>query len=257
MGLVNSLEYRFDFFIGILSTVFPVIIQVYLWSAIFSGSGSETMYGYSFTQMMAYIAIAGTVSKFVVTGIENLVNDDIHSGGLAVFLVKPVKYIPFRIFQMIGQKLVSTIIMIIFTVIVMIVLHFIIGFNVAFSTMLLFIPAIILAIILNFYLFFLVSISAFWLTEVGRFFHTIQIVIMVISGGIFPITVLGNTFVSIVKFLPFTYTIYFPISVVMGVMNSHEIFIGMLIQIIWIAVLYLLTRQLWNMGIKKYVAVGG
>jgi hypothetical protein len=123
--------------------------------------------------------------------------------------------------------------------------------------LLLFIPVLALATILNFYLFFLVSISAFWLIEVGRFFHTIQIVVMVISGGVFPITVLGNTFVSIVKLLPFTYTIYFPISVVTGALNSHDIFIGMLIQIIWIFVLYLLTKQLWRMGIKKYVAVGG
>ena len=257
MTLISSLEYRFEFFIGILSTIFPIIIQVFLWSAIYGVSGDSSMYGYNFSQMISYVFIAGTVSKFVVTGIEGVLNDDIHSGGLAEFLVKPVKYIPYRVCRMIGQKVTSTVIMILFTTVIVMLLHFTIGFKIYFSAVLLFVPALILATVLNFYIFFLMGTFSFWLTEAIRFFHSLQVIIMVLSGGVFPITVLGNTYVHISELLPFSYTTYFPISVVTGAMPLYDILYGIFIQVIWITVLYTVSNMVWRRGIKRYVAVGG
>jgi len=257
MGLERSLEYRFEFFINIISTFFPIIIQVFLWFAIYSGTGQGQMYGYSLPQMLAYVAIAGAVGKFVVTGIEYMVNEDIHSGGLAVFLVKPVKYVRFRIFQVMGEKFTSSITMLIFTAAVIAVLRISVGFEINFWNILSFIIALLLAAFLNFYIFFLVSISAFWLTEVGRFFHALQVIIMVISGGVFPISVFGEGYVAVSRYFPFQYTTYFPIGVLTGAVNTTEIYTGIFLQIVWIIILWLVSNVLWRVGLKRYVAVGG
>ena len=257
IGLQNSLEYRFEFFVGILSTLFPILIQVFLWYAIYSGTGQTDMYGYSFSQMLAYVALAGAVGKFVMTGIENMVNDDIHSGGLSVFLVKPVRYIPFRLLQAVGQKFASTVTMILFTAVSLAVLRLTVGFEISLTSLCLFIPSLLLALLLNFFLFFIVSVSAFWLTEAGRFFHALSVVIMVASGGVFPITVFGGTYVAVSRFLPFQYTSYFPISVMTGAVPVPEALTGMLIQLAWAAALLALTNLVWRAGLKRYVAVGG
>ncbi len=257
IGLQHSLEYRFEFFVGILSTLFPIVIQVFLWLSLYKGSGQQTMYGYSFPQMLAYIAIAGAVGKFVVTGIENMVNIDIHTGGLAAFIVKPVKYVPFRLLQAIGQKFTSFVTMFIFTAVAIIALKITVGFEISLYSVGLFIAVLLLALFLNFFIFFIISLSSFWLTEVGRFFHALQVVIMVASGGVFPITIFGDTYVAISRFLPFQYTSYFPISVMTGVLPVEEILTDMLVQIIWITVLLVLSKIIWQAGIKQYVAVGG
>ena len=86
---------------------------------------------------------------------------------------------------------------------------------------------------------------------------TIRVVIMVISGGVFPITVLGDTFVNVMKFLPFMYTTYFPISVVTGALPLEEILVSYGFQTLWIGMLGVLIRLVWRRGMRQYVNVGG
>ena len=257
MGLVHSLEYRFEFFVNILSTLFPILIQVFLWFAIYGGTGSEALYGYSFAQMLAYVAVAGAVSKFINTGVEITVNNDIHSGGLAQFIIKPVKYIPFRLAQAAGQKFSSSVTMVAFTAAVLLVLNLSVGFEINPAGACLFVVSLLTAAVLNFFIFFMLSVAGFWLTEVGRFFHALQITVMVASGGVFPITIFGENYIFISRFLPFQYTSFFPISVMTGALGYGEIVSGMVIQLIWIAALAIVSSLLWRIGIKRYVAVGG
>ena len=87
MGILSSMEYRFDFFIGFIGMIFPIVIQVFLWLAVYGGTGDEEMYGYNFSQMIAYVVIASLVGRVVNTGVESTINNDIHSGGLAKYLV--------------------------------------------------------------------------------------------------------------------------------------------------------------------------
>jgi len=164
VGVANSMEYRFDFFMNLLSTIFPIIMQVFLWNVMFSGAGTDRMYGYTFSQMILYVVMAGAVSKFTSTGVENAVNDDIHSGGLAKFVVKPVNYIFFRLTGAIGQKFSAMVTMLGLTAASLFVLRFIVNFSIKPESVILFIFSLALAVILNFYIFFCISMIAFWLT---------------------------------------------------------------------------------------------
>jgi ABC-2 type transport system permease protein len=257
VGLANSMEYRFDFFVDILSTAFPVILQVFLWIAMYENSVTGSMYGYTFPQMIMYVVVAGAVSKFTSTGIEEVVNEDIHSGGIAKYITKPVSYILFRLAGVLGQKFSSMITMILLTVASLSTLYFTFGYQIKPLSVLLFVPALILAAILNYYIFFCISMFAFWLTEIGSFFHAMKVVIMVLSGGVFPIEVFGSSFITISKFLPLSYTINVPIRILTGSAVLEEAFQVLVIQLFWILLLSVLSNILWNKGIKKYVAVGG
>ena len=257
IGLQSSLEYRFDFFLGILSTLFPIIIQIFLWGAIYEGTGQETMYGYDFAQMLAYVTIAGVVGKFVMTGVESIVNNDIRTGGLSAFIVKPVRYIPFRLMQATGQRFTSFITMFVFTVVSISILILKVGFKIHLYAVFLFIPTLLLAMFLNFFIFFVISILAFWFTEVGRFFNGLQVIVMVASGGVFPITIFGDTYVAVSRFLPFQYTSFFPISVMTGALTVMDILYGMIVQLVWVIVLMVLSNLFWRVGLKRYIAAGG
>jgi ABC-2 type transport system permease protein len=257
MGFANSMEYRFDFVVSLVSTIFPIIIQIFLWTAIYRSSGNAVLYGYSFPQMIMYTMLAGAVSMFIRTGVEHEINDDIHSGKLANMLIKPISYIPFRITHAIGEKITSIIVMIVFSVVVTITLHFIIGFDIAVINLVLFVPAIIMAFVLNFFIFFCVSTSAFWITEANRFFYAINIIIMVASGGVFPIDIFGEVYVKVLNFLPIIYTTTFPIKIANGAYTVNQITNGLLVQAGWIVAFSILAKLLWTRGCRKFVAVGG
>lgn len=258
IGFLRALEHRFDLFTGLFGAVFPIVVQLFLWTAIYNSTGKSTeVYGYTFSQMIAYVIIAALVNKVVNTGVENVINEDIHTGGIAKYLIKPVNYIGFRFMQTTGQQIPSLISVLLLSLTTSVVLHFTIDFTTSPAKMLLFVIALLFGVILNFFIFLLISMSAFWITEAGSFFMTVQVVIMVASGGVCPITVLGDTFVSVMEYLPFIYTTYFPIQIITGPSALSDIAFGLLIQICWITVLSLFSAFVWRKGIRHYVAVGG
>lgn len=256
-GVSNSMEFRFDFLMNLIGTVFPILMQVFIWSAMYGDSGCDAMYGYTFPQMILYVVVAGAVAKFTNTGVEYMVNEDIHSGGIARYLVRPVNYVAFRLCDAVGNKFVSMISMVFLTLGALLLLFFAVDFVVTPTAVLLFFLSLALAAVLNFFIFFCLSTLAFWLTEIGNFFHAISVVIMVMSGGIFPVSVFGSTYESISRYIPLTYTINYPIQILSGAAGITEAVEVLCIQLIWIFLLAVLGRCSWHLGLKKYVAVGG
>jgi ABC-2 type transport system permease protein len=122
---------------------------------------------------------------------------------------------------------------------------------------LMFMPTLLFALILNFLIFFCVGMWAFWLSEIGFLFEAVRIVIVVLSGGIFPLEIFGSTVCGLLKYLPFAYAVGFPVDVLIGTVTGPAVIIGLVSQIIWIGLLLLFSGYLWNIGSKKFLAAGG
>lgn len=46
--------------------------------------------------------------------------------------------------------------------------------------------------ILNFFIFYCVALLSFWLTDVHLLFGTVSVVLVVVSGGVFPMDIFGK-----------------------------------------------------------------
>ena len=257
LGISTAMEYRVNFILSLISSVFPIIIQVFLWTAIFNSSDSSMVYGYTYEQMITYTLLGVSVSKFVYAGFEMEINNDIKMGGLNKYIIRPISYFPFRLFTFLGEKTFSLLLFSIFITGIIFILPQFVDITFLPSNVFLFVIVLFFAVILNFTIFFVVAMLAFWLHEVSRFFSTIQIVTIVIGGGIFPIDVFGDKLYHFLLLLPFQYTTYFPVNILNGRMAYNEIMNGLVMQMIWILMLGGLSILLWNRGLKKYVAVGG
>jgi len=257
MGMQVSLEYRLSFILSMISTVFPIIIQVFLWKAIFHSASNSTVYGYSYPQIIMYTIMAGLVAKLVSTGFEYEINGDIKNGGLNTYIVRPIDYFSYRLFRFIGEKILFLVLLLLISFITLRILNVLLGLEIKFNNVLMFIFVLFLSIILNFLLHFSIGILAFWLTEVSRLFGTINIILIIISGGIFPLDIFGANIVKLIKLLPFAYTIQFPINTLSGKLAQGEISQGIIIQLLWTGLLVIISNTLWKKGLKKYVAVGG
>lgn len=105
LGFETALEYRINFLILLISAAYPIIIQTFLWTAIFQNSGETVVYGFTYRQMIAYTFLAGLVARIVRTGFEYEIMDDVKTGKFSKFLVQPLGYFPYRICSYFGQKL--------------------------------------------------------------------------------------------------------------------------------------------------------
>jgi ABC-2 type transport system permease protein len=257
LGVQSAMEYRMDFLLGMVSAVWPIFIQYFLWTSIYGGSGQQSLFGYTYAQMITYTIMANIVQRLTRTGFEYEMNDDIKNGGLDKFMIRPVGYFQYRMATFVGSKIAQFLVMFIFMLGAIVTVNLVYGDVIAPLNILYFIVALIMAFVLNFIIFFCVGMLAFSLTEIGFLFEAVRIVFIAFSGGIFPLDVFGPKVVAIMNFLPFKYTVNFPVDVLSGRVAGLDVLSGCMVQLVWIAALSFLSIRLWNIGQKKYVAAGG
>jgi ABC-2 type transport system permease protein len=257
MGFQLALEYRINFAISLISAAYPIFIQSFLWTAIYRNTSESVVFGYTYRQIIAYTFLASLVSRIVRTGFEYEIMDDIKSGRFSKFLVQPLGYFPYRLANFFGQKLVSLAMILSILVFMLVGLNAFWDVSLQFSRIVLFLVTLALAMALNFLIFYCISSIAFWIIEIGFLFEGVRIVFILLSGGIFPLEVFGERFVQLMNFLPFKYTVNYPINVLNGKIPGDEVVLGLLMQCIWIAACVFLAKYLWRVGSKRYVAVGG
>jgi len=256
IGLRGALEYRLNFVFSILSAVSPVVIQTALWTSLYSPGSGETLFGFTYAQMIAYTVVANLVSRLVRTGFEYELNADIRTGGLDRYLVKPIGYFGFRLFVFLGSKSVQTGITLVLLAIATWVLNAVLGVPMSVAAALAFAASLVVAFVLNFLIFWCVGMAGFWLTEIGFLFEAARIVIITASGGIFPLAVFGPSVRAALDMLPFRFTIQFPTELLCGRIPTGQIAADFALSFVWIVVLAALACALWRAGIRRFAAVG-
>ena len=256
MGLQKALAYRADFLLTLASCIFPILMQVCLWSALYAAGAADTG-GYTYEQMILYTLLAGITARIVATGFENDVAQDIKDGGLNKYLVKPVDYGGYYFAQFLGGKAGPIAFLLAVTTAVLAGAAAVLG--TAFSPLRLGLYALSLAgaTFLNFVLFYAIALLGFWLTEIRQLFGTIAIVILVASGGVFPLDIFGPVGRWMAAALPFGYTTQFCVNIVTGRLAPGQIALGFAAQWLWAGAFTALCAVLWRQGAKRYTAVGG
>lgn len=257
LSVESSMEYRTNFFMNIFSSIFMMVAQGFLWTAIFNSTTQKIIYGYTYTEMMTYTIMAGIISKLVSASFGRQIASDIKSGGLNKFLVQPIDYMNYNMSVFLGKKVSESGFILIFSLIIIFLCNSFWNFNISLINFLCVIVPILLAIIINFFIFYCLSSLAFLMTEVSVLFFGLDVITSILSGAYFPIDIFGEKVLYIINLLPFQYTLYFPLNVMNGRISGQGLLLGVAIQIAWIMILYLLARLLWRIGIKKYIAIGG
>lgn len=257
LAFQNGMEYRTDFLLSIISGSFIIVVQCFLWTAVFRSSPLDMINGYTYSQMIIYSVLSGVVSKLVSAGFEGEIADDIKTGGLSKFIAQPINYFTYRVCNFFGGKTVQTGIVLIILVLMMMMSAQVWGIKVEIVRVLLFFVSILLGLFLNFLLFYAISSLAFSVTEVWGIFIAFNQGVYLLSGAIFPLDIFGDKAYAFFSFLPFQYIVFFPVNIINGHMSIHEIGNGLVMQAVWIAALVMLSKICWASGMKKYVAVGG
>lgn len=256
IGFRNALEYRFNFVATLLAAVSPVVIQIALWRNIYGSRGDNSLFGFTYAQMIAYTVVANLVGRLVRTGFEYEVNADIRTGGLDRYLVKPIGYFGFRLFVFLGTKAAQTVVIALALAAAVLILGAALGFPLEAASVLGFVASVPVAFALSFLIYWCVGLLGFWLTEIGFLFEALRIIIITASGGIFPLSVFGPRGEAILGALPFRFTIQFPTEILCGRVESAQILQGFALSLLWIGVLTGFAWLLWRNGIRRFAAVG-
>ncbi len=257
--ITNEVQRQFTYRIGIAAYSFgniaEVIILVIIWSIAFRNT--EMIHGYGSREMISYVIFAWFFSFLTTTyAFETNVARDIHLGTLSNILVKPMSYIRYAMTVSTGRIFIGLLVVLVQGMIAFFFFRDKLIFSIDFATALLLLTMLIASYLINMLFSIAVGFISFWTTEISGIYYCIKTISRFMSGTFFPIILLPAFIMKACFFFPFVYTIYIPVQLYLGKISFAEGLRGLAIEILWLAVLYVIIKVVWRLGLKKYESVG-
>lgn len=246
--------YRLNFVMWRVRNLLQLLTIYLLWATITSQSAN--IFGYTKAEMLTYILGASFLTAVVISSRTQEMGDNINSGDLSIFLIRPINYFGYFLSRDLGDKAMNVIFSILEITLVYLVLKPPIFIQTNFINLAFFIISITLALLLNFLIGSLLGMLGFWSPEIWAPRFLMYIVLGFLSGGNFPLDIFPRQIVNYLQLLPFTYLLYFPMKIYLGQIAFFQIIQGFLVTLIWILFIYFILKTVWIIGLKKFGAEG-
>lgn len=248
------LTYRVNFTLWRIRTVVAVLISYFLWSSVIPSDGS--LFGYTREAMISYILIGPILYSIIFATRSHEISENINSGDLSLWLVKPFGYFKYWFARDMGDKAMN-------------LAFCVVEFSLLFLTLRpelyiqtnpyylgLVLVAVVMAVLLQFYISCLISMMGFWSPEAWAPRFIFYVLLSFFTGSVFPLDILPEPIYQVLMVLPFAYLQYFPLKIYLGQMGFMEIAQGFGVLIFWTAFFYFVLMKVWKLGLKNYAASG-
>lgn len=249
----EGLYYRFDLFLYIFNFIVEITVYVFIWLAIYN-NGNQIL-NMSFEQITTYYILVVSLSPIVNWGINELMGISIREGEILRELLNPISYFSYYFGIRIGELIESLIVGIVTFGVCALLFGVLLPkgiINFAF-----FILVICLSIVIIYFFELIIGMTAFYTNSIWGIEILKRAILSVFSGMIAPISLFPETLQKIANILPFKDCIYTPINIYFGELSNIEILQVLLRQGIWIILLYIIAKLIFNKAIKKITINGG
>ncbi len=208
--------------------------------------------GYNHSLMNLYYMLLLIINTTVISHIEEkIAKNDIREGGLVRYLTRPFSYLLMSFFEELPHRIIQGI----YGGIAYIFLSYFISIPpvaLSFNSIII----VVLAYVLCFIIQAAISLIAFWIIDLNGILNIWEVMRMILSGMLIPLTFLPDWLSSVAFVLPFAYYIYFPVITILGNTNVDTQIWIIVMQIMWIVIFSLIYKIFWHFGIKKFSGVG-
>jgi ABC-2 type transport system permease protein len=257
IGLQNTFVYRWNFLLRALFGLVPLAGTVLIWRSIFHQRGSDVA-GYDYRAMVWYFLLTVLVDNLITpTEDEWQIAADIREGQMSAFLVKPLNYLGYRLSLYGSYRLL-------YTLVTLAPVAALVWFFRSFAvlpasplTWLLSALSLVMAGLIQFFIAYSLAMLAFWILEISTIVFILYSFEYFLSGHIFPLDIMPGWLQSTLRVLPFTYELFFPISIFLEKPKGADLWTGLAIQSGWLLLTWLAARTMFRRGVRHYQAVGG
>ena len=253
----RSMAYRGAFFITLVSRIFTVFVIYFLWKAIYGSSVNPIIRGFNFSEMTAYITMNFLTG--LITGITGSlamqIAFDVSDGSISIQLVRPISYRLIKFSESLGGLCGNGFFQIIPFFLIFIVIGFIkVPMSINF---ILYLFSAFLGFLCMFCFGFFFGLFSFYTTYFFGFNMAMSVILQFFSGSLIPLTFFPEYLEKIFRLFPFASMNYTPIMIYLGKLSGKEIVYALMLQIVWILLLYLAGKILWSSAIKRLTILGG
>ena len=252
--ILVSLAYRFEVFFSMLSNSIIMLSTVYFWRSAYRGI--EMIAGVTLEQMITYSIISALLGTVFSFNVENIVNERIREGDIAIDFLKPLNIFGLYFAQDVGT-VISSLIQKFLPMLMFALLFIKVPVPHSFAHFVLFLISCLFSYLILWLLSAITGLSAFWIIEMGPMGFVKNAIVRVLSGSIIPIWFFPSSIQKLLVFLPFTYTYQLPVGIYIGKIKFQEATWSMLIQIIWVLILFILFCTMQKKAGKNLLVQGG
>ncbi len=253
-SVLSELEYRFNYFMWLLSSLISVAMESAILLLAVKGRGE--LGGFLETDLWKFVLIGITIRtctgqwKVVGEGI-----DEVREGGFRKYLLQPVNYPTYFVARALGDKMTITLLL----------LFGLAAFKyfdgpgpfLSMTAAPMFLLSFIGVNILTWQIYLMMIYGAFWIDETHFIQIAFNIGMAVFSGSLLPFTWLPEGTRQWVAFTPFQLLGDWPIRSALGRMSFEEFsFLGGQ-ALLWMTIFSLLIWLMGRAGIRRYEAFGG
>lgn len=242
---------RARFFTGILSYFIYVSVYYSIYRAVYSGG--EMIGGLALPEALTYVAIVWLLRSLYTNNLDRELTEEVRQGDIALALLRPVGYNTAKLAGAAGEVGFRGLFFTLPATLVILLVYPVLppaGVVAGIGFMM----SAILAFAVYSQINLLVGLSAIF-TE-----HTIGIqraknaTMDLLGGVLIPLTFYPEWAQSILAWLPFQAVAFSPAAIYLGEANPLPV---LLVQFVWVVVLYLLSRWVWYMATSRLTVQGG
>jgi ABC-2 type transport system permease protein len=251
IGVAETLAYRAEFLVWILTTTQP-LIMLGLWTSV---ARLQPFARYSSADFVAYFLAALIVRQLTGNWVAWQMSEDIRSGAMAMRLLRPVH--PFFAYAVSHAAAIPFRSIIALPVAVTLLVSS--GGSALTSDPLrlaLVIPSIALAWLITFALMFVIGALAFFLTQTMAIANLYFALYSLFSGYLMPLELLGPV-ARLARWLPFRFMLSAPVELMTRTQHRDDLVRLLGGQAAWAAITLAAALVLWRRGVRRFEAVGG
>jgi ABC-2 type transport system permease protein len=252
IGLAETIAYRAEFLIWMLTTTMPLVMLA-LWTSV---AHEGPFQGYGTNEFVAYFLLSLIVRNLTSSWVVWQINDEVRRGVLSMRLLRPVH--PFVAYAATHLSAVPLRGLIVLPVAVILLLtsarEVITGDPVRIALLA---PSLALAWALTFALMLAIGGLAFFFDKSMAVMDVYFGVFAVLSGYLVPLPLLPDWLADVARYAPFRYLLSAPIELMMRTDLDTMGALGLVgAQLAWAAALGAIALAVWNAGIRRFEAVG-
>lgn len=250
----RALAYGFDVFYTIGFQVLVMFATSFFWKSLYSNK--DMVGGVTKEDMLTYTIISAIMGAIMSAGVEDRIIKSVEKGTVAMDMLKPVNLFGIYLAEDIGNTIVC-IVQNIIPLLIVACIFIQVPTPAGIGYFLLFLLSLFLGYIINWLFAAIFGMWAFTAINMHPMVEVKKHIIRLLSGSIIPIWFFPHWLQVILKVLPFSYIYQLPLSLYIGKASKLEMIQMFSVQIIWIAILFVLFFVMQSRTTKKVMVQGG
>ncbi len=244
--------YRTGLLLWLLTSMMQLFLLRTIWSAVYGER--DSLEGIGSESLLVYLTISALHATVMPNDIAGEMEERISTGRVAADLVRPFGLMKQMVAIQLGSTLGYIPIFLFAIPIAMLIGSLTLPSPANFAA---YIVSFVLAYVASMLIWMLVGLAGFWLLNIGALLGLMFVVSNLLSGALVPLWFMPDAIRVVLEWLPFQAVTFLPASIFAGETTGSAIVRPLAVQAVWIGILLVLIRLMWNRAQRKLVIQGG